>query len=351
MHSDLPNNGTRGIFDRLELNGGSDSNGSLSSSNSSSTNLTNTKITISGLQRNASSTAATASVPKTVAPTVHSAASPSSASIFKRLGGIATVSTHSTVSNQSAQRLNDPSLLRAFSGQLKRPASTTVINMAPSGGVIKKVAQKVILVKKQPAKATRPDDDDVLEIDDDDDDDGDDTQRGRHPMFGYAAMNRSGGSEKCVSFSEEDEVLEFASRKEPPPRPAPPAVGNASVHAIVPVKDRLGVGAKAETDASLHRTLKTSQPKPVQGRPRRLLPGVASSAKVAAAAAAARSASSASRARMPVHSRLTLKSGSSGASGSGRSTKPSSSVNVVSKTTGQQRASVSSVFQRLGFTD
>lgn len=336
VHSDLPNNGTRGIFDRLELNAsgaGSDSNGSLSSSSSNSLILTRTKITIPGMQRPpATSSAAAALKPTSLA---HSVAAPTAASIFKRLGGKTT-----TASSQSDQRLNDPSVLRTFSGMLKRPASTTAtINKAPSGGVTKKVAQKVILVKKQPAKATRPDDDDddVLEIDDAADGGG----GGRLPMSCYATLNRSGGSEKCVSFSEEDEVLEFASR--------PASIGvNASVHAVVPVKDRLGFGAKADADAALHRTRKTVQLKadPVAGRQRRSLPNAASSAATAAAGAAARSTSLVPKSRAPVHSRLTLK----GSIGSGsRSTKPTAAS--ASKSPGQRPASVSSVFQRLGFND
>lgn len=54
-----------------------------------------------------------------------------------------------------------------------------------------KPKQKVILVQKQPAKAIR------IESDDDDD-----------------YVERS-GVEKCVSFSEEDEVVLIAARKSP----------------------------------------------------------------------------------------------------------------------------------------
>lgn len=342
VHSDQPNNGTRGIFDRLELNAsgaGSDSNGSINSSSSSNPLiLTSTKITIPGMQRNPATSSAAVTAPSKIASTARPVAAPTAASIFKRLGG-KTIAA----SSQSVQRLNDAGVLRTFSGMLKRPASTAAtIHKAPSGGVIKKVAQKVILVKKQPAKATRPDDDDddVLEIDDDDADGR--GGGGRLPMGGYATLNRSGGSEKCVSFSEEDEVLEFASR--------PASIGgNASVHAVVPVRDRLGFGAKADADAALHRTRKTVQLKadPAAGRQRRSLPSGSSSSSAAAAAAAgaaARSKSLMAKSRLPVHSRLTLNGG-----GGSRSTKPT--VGSASKSTGQRPASVSSVFQRLGFND
>lgn len=366
VHSDQPNNGQRGIFDRLELNGGlahsGDSNGS--NGNSSGTDspilITSTKITVTGLNKRTASTSA--SVVSAAAPATAAA---TASSIFRRLGGKTTsASSASSTTSAAAVRASQPLVQRSIGGGaptlMKRPVAkaldsvTKVSLVAGGGGVRKKTPQKVILVKKQPAKATRPDDYDVLVNDDDDED---------VHMSGYGAPNRSGG-EKCVSFSEEDEVLEFASCKTTTPPPPPtrpkPKPAPSSVHAIVHVKDRLGFGTagKPEADAQLHRTRKTVPLKPAVDSSKVRRPLLTSPPMRLAAAhsktriggrptttsTAAAAAASGRQVRVPVHSRLTL--------GKSNSSSSSAAPAVKSKTTGgHHRASVSSVFERLGFND
>lgn len=378
MHSDQPNNGRRGIFDRLELN--CDSNGSHSNGSSSS----DSPVLI-GFTSGTGTTATPATLSSTTASSASSSAS--STSIFKRLGGKTTATTTSAATSSTSdtnhhhqhhpaitttirvqQQQQQPLVQRTFSNLAASATSASACIslvstkprgsglVASGGGITKKLPQqKVILVKKQPAKATRPDLDyaGVLLTDSRD-------YSGTYSAndSGYK-LNRS-GSEKCVSFSEEDEVLEFAT--ETPRQAAAATVSSSSsglsktkasissVHAIVPVKHRLGFNATATADSaavpSLHRTRKTVPLKvsPNTGRTNSTVLRRQYNNTTAATASVA----SKSSARVPIHSRLTLTSGSNAKSSGG-----SAAISISSSRTTKPaaRSSVTSVFQRLGFTD
>ncbi|XP_058058813.1 uncharacterized protein C19orf47 homolog [Anopheles bellator] len=177
--------------------------------------------------------------------------SPTSSSIFSRLGG----------RNSAEQRGSSDVATLGTSGILKKSPSFAS-STSQSRSVERKVppvVQKVILVKRIPAKAA------TLSSDEDDDDED--------RRLDLSSGDMTGGV-KSVSFSEEDEVLEIAPRKSRKPIVA----NSASTSRLrfnerdVPVKQRLGAGRLSATGSgsaahrggtgALHGTRKVVQMKP-----------------------------------------------------------------------------------------
>uniref|UniRef100_A0A1S4GWA7 SAM domain-containing protein n=1 Tax=Anopheles gambiae TaxID=7165 RepID=A0A1S4GWA7_ANOGA len=159
-----------------------------------------------------------------------------SSSIFSRLGGRTVTDNGSTISS---------SILKTTITNGKSSTTPTIIR--PS-------QQKVILVKKMPAKAALPTSSDEDDLED-------------YPMVG------GGGTLKSVSFSEEDEVLEIAPRKlQKPPNPKPAPVSRMRFdEKEISVKQRLGGAARTGNSTtvslkrlpgSLHGTKKVVHMKP-----------------------------------------------------------------------------------------
>ncbi|XP_052867839.1 uncharacterized protein C19orf47 homolog [Anopheles cruzii] len=191
------------------------------------------------------------------AKTLDSMGSPTSSSIFSRLGG----------RNSAEQRGSGGDVTTsATSGILKKSASfaSPTSQPRPVERKVPPLVQKVILVKRIPAKAA------TLSSDEDDDDE----DRRLDVSSGDTT-----GTMKSVSFSEEDEVLEIAPRKSRKPIVASSAAtgrlrfNEKDVH----VKQRLGTGRLAATGSgsaahrggpgALHGTRKVVQMKPSPVKP------------------------------------------------------------------------------------
>lgn len=253
-------------------------------------------------------------------PTVHKASSDagpepiikitglnkSMSSVFGRLGGKDGLVENAIV-DQS----------RSFSGILKNAAT-----IKAAGGVAKKQVkpQKVILVKKQPAKAVT--------------------------MDSYSSDNRTENGEKSVSFSSEDEILEIA------PRPKATAAATTTFMQIrqkkmqsssANVKDRLGFktskSAIDSADSALHRTRKMVALKPNAEKRKSISPKMQSDIMT--------------NRRVSVKSRLCLDTTPrpSSTAGTGPAVRQLARLSLQSTRTTTTTKSSSSVFQRLGFTD
>lgn len=249
-------------------------------------------------------------------------------SVFGRLGG------KDTLNDEEDDALVEQS--RSFSGILKKSASAKAAT-AQGGGIVKKVVktQKVILVKKQPAKAVTMNAT-VAKV----------TARDNY-LDGRTAES---GGEKSVSFSSEDEILEIAPR----PKSVVPAtktivqqVRPKQMLPSVNVKDRLGFkmnksmnGTVNATDSLLHRTRKIVTLKPNAAGRKLTSPKMQSDIMT--------------NRRISVKSRLCLDDSSSSTTTNPiRQMARLSLKKTTTTTTPPSRIakSSSSVFQRLGFTD
>lgn len=183
--------------------------------------------------------------PSKVSPktqTVQLISSSISSSIFSRLGDRQT--------NDNGGK-SSPAIRSTASSILK----TTSITNGTSSVLAKipPVQQKVILVKKMPAKAALP------------------TSSEDEEMCDYPAFGGSGGI-KSVSFSEEDEVLEIAPRKPHKPATAGSPGGRLKFNEQeISVKQRLGGGGRmgsnsaapvARASSAFHGTKKVVHMKP-----------------------------------------------------------------------------------------
>ncbi|XP_035781161.1 uncharacterized protein C19orf47-like [Anopheles albimanus] len=151
------------------------------------------------------------------------AASGSSSSIFARLGGRERGEQRSSSGHHEAP---SSSILKKSPSSTQRTALTDQRKVTP-------MEQKVILVKKIPAKATK--------LSSDEDDEPEDYRRSES----YAGTESATGL-KSVSFSAEDEVLEIAPRKKTIKSGAGGGSPGGRLHfndRDVPVKQRLGGGA------------------------------------------------------------------------------------------------------------
>uniref|UniRef100_A0A182SK26 SAM domain-containing protein n=1 Tax=Anopheles maculatus TaxID=74869 RepID=A0A182SK26_9DIPT len=182
--------------------------------------------------------------PSKVSPkqqTVQLISSSISSSIFSRLGDRQANDNGSTSS--STVRSTTSSILKT--ANITNGTSSVLAKIPP-------VQQKVILVKKMPAKAALP------------------TSSDDEEMRDYAAFGGSGI--KSVSFSEEDEVLEIAPRKPHKPATAGAAGGRLKFNEQeISVKQRLGSGGRmgghsaasgARVSSSFHGTKKVVHMKP-----------------------------------------------------------------------------------------
>lgn len=294
VYSDNNNDDKRKIFDRLEMP--STSNKTTSSSAS---DCHEPIIKITGLHKSMSS-------------------------VFGRLGG------KDTLNDEEDDALVEQS--RSFSGILKNSASVKAT--APGGGIVKKVVktQKVILVKKQPAKAVTMNAT-VAKV----------TARDNY-LDGRTAES---GGEKSVSFSSEDEILEIAPR----PKSVAPAtktiVQQVRPKRMLPsvnVKDRLGFktnksmnGTVNATDSLLHRTRKIVTLKPNAAGRKLTSPKMQSDIMT--------------NRRISVKSRLCLDDSSSTTNPIRQMARLSLKKTTTTTPPSRIAKSSSSVFQRLGFTD
>ncbi|XP_035916330.1 uncharacterized protein C19orf47 [Anopheles stephensi] len=182
--------------------------------------------------------------PSKVSPktqTVQLVSSSISSSIFARLGDRQADDNGSTSS--STVRSTASSILKTTN--TTNGTSSVLAKIPP-------VQQKVILVKKMPAKAALPTS-------------SDDEELGDYPAFGVSGI-------KSVSFSEEDEVLEIAPRKLQKPAAAGSAGGRLKFNEQeISVKQRLGgsgrmggnsTAAVPRVSSSFHGTKKVVHMKP-----------------------------------------------------------------------------------------
>lgn len=209
--------------------------------------------------------------------------------------------------------------------------------MQPAIGAIRKSGpsakpqQKVILVQKRPAKAIR------IESDDDDN---------------YV---ESRSADKCVSFSEEDEVLLIAARKTPP-KPKPKiAATNESTN----IRNRLGKShlytfflcltlkwlpgftAKPTSNDLLHRTRKTVPLKASPSKSRTGLMPIIQKSSLLRSDNVLRNASrpTSVKSRLSINRKISYSAG------------PPLKNRSTATENNRRSEAVASVFQRLGFND
>uniref|UniRef100_A0A182P0E9 SAM domain-containing protein n=1 Tax=Anopheles epiroticus TaxID=199890 RepID=A0A182P0E9_9DIPT len=252
------------------------------------------------------------------APLLEHVSSSVSGSIFSRLGGRTVTENGITVSS---------SILKTTISNGK-PSQATPTAIPPS-------QQKVILVKKMPAKAALPTSSEEDEMDD-------------YPLVGGSA-----GGIKSVSFSEEDEVLEIAPRKTLKSASNPTGGRLRFNESELPVRQRLG-GMVKTGDSS---TFKSNRVSPLHGTKKVVLMKP-SATKVSPVRSGLKSDTigGGSRSKQPIKARLSLGSPIS----SSNSSSAKDIVNRVkrfsldSKMTKSGRsapaASSGSVFQRLGYS-
>uniref|UniRef100_A0A182QHI9 SAM domain-containing protein n=1 Tax=Anopheles farauti TaxID=69004 RepID=A0A182QHI9_9DIPT len=246
-----------------------------------------------------------------------------SSSIFTRLGDRKVSDNGTTIIRTTS------SLSSSSPGILKSNTTTngTSISVAPTK--IPPSQQKVILVKKMPAKAVLPSSDE-------------------DELRDYLAFGTGGSGLKSVSFSEEDEVLEIAPRKQPS---KPSSVVASSPGARlrfneqeVSVKQRLGGGAgggstTARRVTSLHATKKVVQMKPTP--------------KISPIRSGGRLGLKADARRLPITTRLSLGSQTpAGTSSAKQIVKRVERFSLDSKMTKSARSAPvvgGSVFDRLGY--
>jgi Family of unknown function (DUF5577) len=243
---------------------------------------------------------------------------PISSSIFSRLGGIKTPKDELTVEES-----------KKFAGILKNSPTKATSTMRSAGIVKHKhpLKQKVMLIKKIPAKA-------AMCSDDDDGSDGEPRRSGGANYRGRKMMMDT--DQKTVSFSSEDEVVYVARRPKP-------KVSSLQMLAEQneSVKSRLGFAGAKNMDSFIHSTKKTVSMK--AGLKRRASPLKVGMAKMKSDEMLR------SRPRESIRERLSLQSANQLANRIERFSLDSKLERKSKPAPKKGMAANSSVFNRLGF--
>ncbi|XP_053675696.1 uncharacterized protein C19orf47 [Anopheles nili] len=227
-----------------------------------------------------------------------------SSSIFSRLGDRKATDSQSSPSRTISQSILKTSVVN---GSLSAPAKLSPLQ------------QKVILVKKMPAKAALPS--------------SDEDEASDH-------LTAAGSAIKSVSFSEEDEVLEIAPRK--PNKPTGSPSGRLRFNEKeVSIKQRLGGAVPIPTSSTIHRASLHGTKKML---PMKLSPTTVK--KMSPARTGLKSDSLRGVRKQPIKARLSLGSHTTTTK---QITRRIDRFSLDSKLTKISRSAPTSVFDRLGY--